>query len=69
MSLPQRLLVLLLLLTTSTGCIATGAKDGSTSMTLNLNWLIGGIAMAVDGDDRDDHVGWFEDDDCDCDCD
>lgn len=61
--------LLAVLLLASTGCVTTGTGEESRSTTLNLGWLIGGVAMAVDGDDRDDHIGWFEDDDeCECKC-
>jgi hypothetical protein len=54
------------LLLVSTGCITTGADEDARSWTFNLGWLIGGVGMAVDGDDRDDHTGWFDDDECEC---
>ena len=62
-----RLMIMLALLAGSTGCITVGkSSDDDGSSTLNLGWLIGGFAMAVDGDDRDDHQHWFDDDDCEC---
>jgi hypothetical protein len=62
----RRWLIAVLLLA-STGAIATGADKEGRSWTFNLDWLIGGVGMAVDGDDRDDHIGWFDDDgECEC---
>lgn len=55
------------LLLASAGCVANGADEKYGSRTFHLGWLIGGVAMAVDGDDRDDHTGWFDDDDA-CEC-
>ena len=66
MSFGRRLLAALLCVA-ATGCITVGDSDDSDRTTFNLGWLIGGIGMAVDGDDRDDHIHWFEDDD-DCKC-
>jgi len=67
----NKLVLCLVALSLFSGCVVSGSKsssnDDSESSSVNIGPLIGLLGMAVDGDDKDDHEHFFDDnDDCRC---